>query len=73
MEIMYDVVFDQEFAGGLQMNCSPGRGYRVPKPALINISHGMRLVQQKTVNPGMFLFNYLHRFHSSMLQDYMNN
>lgn len=30
-EMMYDVVFDQEFAGGLQLNCSPNRGYRMPK------------------------------------------
>lgn len=52
VEVMYDVVFDETFAGGLQLNCSPGRGYRCPKPALINISHGMRVVQQKTVNPG---------------------
>lgn len=53
MEVMYDVVFDQPFPGGLQLNCSPGRGYRLPKPALINITHGMRVVQQKTVNPGI--------------------
>ncbi|GLV41654.1 pacman [Carabus blaptoides fortunei] len=48
---LYDVVFDQPFAGGLQISCSANRGYRVPRSALINVSHGARVVQQKSVNP----------------------
>jgi len=35
---LYDVVFDEEFTGGLSLNCSPGRGYRLPGSALLNIS-----------------------------------
>ena len=34
---LYDVVFDEEFTGGLSLNCSPGRGYRLPGSALLNI------------------------------------
>lgn len=48
MDVMYDVVFDQFFPGGLQLNCSPNRGYRLPKPALINLSHGLRVLANKT-------------------------
>lgn len=41
-EILYEVIFDEEFAGGLTIRCSPGRGYRLPPSALINLSHGSR-------------------------------
>ncbi|XP_030630349.1 5'-3' exoribonuclease 1 [Chanos chanos] len=44
-EVLYEVVFDEEFAGGLTLRCSPGRGYRLPPCALINLSHGSRLEQ----------------------------
>ena len=36
---LYDVVFDEAFTGGLTLNCSPGKGYRLPGAALINISY----------------------------------
>ncbi|XP_069753461.1 5'-3' exoribonuclease 1 isoform X2 [Narcine bancroftii] len=39
----YEVLFDEEFPSGLSFRCSPGRGYRLPKCALINFSHGSRL------------------------------
>ncbi|KAG2462678.1 ATR kinase, partial [Polypterus senegalus] len=42
-EILYEVVFDEEFPGGLTIRCSPGRGYRLSPSALINLSHGYRL------------------------------
>ena len=35
---LYDVVFDKPFIGGLALNCTAGRGYRLPGSALINIS-----------------------------------
>ncbi|KAI1882663.1 hypothetical protein AGOR_G00237200 [Albula goreensis] len=41
-EVLYEVVFDEEFAGGLTIRCSPGRGYRLPPSALINLTHGCR-------------------------------
>ncbi|XP_066513701.1 5'-3' exoribonuclease 1-like isoform X3 [Hoplias malabaricus] len=44
-EVMYEVLFDEEFAGGLTIRCSPGRGYRLPPCALINLSHGSRQEQ----------------------------
>uniref|UniRef100_A0A8C7V9Z1 5'-3' exoribonuclease 1 n=1 Tax=Oncorhynchus mykiss TaxID=8022 RepID=A0A8C7V9Z1_ONCMY len=44
-EILYEVVFDEEFAGGLTIRCASGRGYRLPPCALINLSHGCRFEQ----------------------------
>ncbi|XP_028833469.1 5'-3' exoribonuclease 1 isoform X2 [Denticeps clupeoides] len=44
-EVLLEVLFDDEFAGGLTIRCSPGRGYRMPTCALINLSHGSRLEQ----------------------------
>merc|ERR1719370_2235247 len=35
---LYDVLFDEPFAGGLALRCSAGRGYRLPGSALINLS-----------------------------------
>ncbi|XP_044728242.1 5'-3' exoribonuclease 1 isoform X2 [Chrysoperla carnea] len=46
--LLYDVVFDQEFNGGLTLNCSPNRGYRISAQSLINISYGVRLERIKT-------------------------
>lgn len=50
-DTMYDIVFDAPFKDGMQLNCSEGRGYRLPKYSLINISYGMRLLEQKTGKP----------------------
>jgi hypothetical protein len=47
-ELMYDVVFDKPFPGGLLLNCSANRGYRLSQPAILNISHGQRVEQVKT-------------------------
>lgn len=41
-DAMVEVLFDREFQGGLCIRSSPGRAYRVPRSALINISHGQR-------------------------------
>lgn len=49
---LYDVVFDDAFMGGLSLNCSNGRGYRLPPAAMINISFGNRVYQRKTGVPG---------------------
>ena len=37
-----EVLFDREFHGGLNIRCSTGKAYRVPRSALVNISHGDR-------------------------------
>lgn len=42
-EVLYEVLFDEEFAGGLSIRCTSPRGYRVPPCALINLSHGGRV------------------------------
>ncbi|KAL0965964.1 hypothetical protein UPYG_G00288750 [Umbra pygmaea] len=44
-EVLYEVLFDEEFAGGLSIRCTAGRGYRLPPCALINLSHGVRVDQ----------------------------
>ncbi|XP_053293486.1 5'-3' exoribonuclease 1 [Pleuronectes platessa] len=44
-EVLYEVLFDEEFAGGLNIRCSSPRGYRLPPCALINLSHGARVDQ----------------------------
>ncbi|XP_031730408.1 5'-3' exoribonuclease 1-like isoform X2 [Anarrhichthys ocellatus] len=42
-EVLYEVIFDDEFAGGLNIRCASPRGYRLPPCALINFSHGARV------------------------------
>jgi hypothetical protein len=37
---VYDVLFDEEFPGGVALRCSPGRGYKMSAANLINISFG---------------------------------
>lgn len=54
-DVIYEIVFDQSFAGGLALNCSTGRGYRLPRTSFINLSHGKRLIEQKTGRPGELL------------------
>ena len=43
MEAQYEIVFDEEFLGGLALRCSPNRAYRLPASCLLNISYGKRL------------------------------
>lgn len=42
MDIMYDVLFDREFAGGLKLRCSANRGYRMSGQGFLNLSYGIR-------------------------------
>ncbi|XP_054623028.1 5'-3' exoribonuclease 1 isoform X2 [Dunckerocampus dactyliophorus] len=42
-EVLYEVLFDEEFAGGLNIRCTSPRCYRLPPCALINLSHGGRM------------------------------
>ncbi|XP_070701631.1 5'-3' exoribonuclease 1 isoform X2 [Pempheris klunzingeri] len=44
-EVLYEVLFDEEFAGGLNIRCTSPRCYRLPPCALINLSHGARVDQ----------------------------
>ena len=39
---MYEVVFDQEFLGGVSLRCSGNRAYKLPSSCLLNISYGKR-------------------------------
>ncbi|XP_066203445.1 5'-3' exoribonuclease 1 [Saccopteryx leptura] len=41
-DVLFEVLFDEEFPGGLTIRCSAGRGYRLPTSALVNLSHGSR-------------------------------
>ena len=42
LDTTYDVVFDEEFPGALELLCTGKRGYRLNPTALINISYGHR-------------------------------
>lgn len=55
---VFDVVFDEEFPGGLSLNCSSNKGYRLPKSALINKSYGQRDYELKTGKKGSQLFKH---------------
>lgn len=54
-DTMYDVVFDRTFKDGMELNCSPGRGYRLPRTAFIDISYGKRIYEQKTGKEGALM------------------
>lgn len=65
-DTMYEVIFDSPFQDGMKLNCSTGRGYKLPKYSFINISYGKRLMEQKTGKPGnicfkqgLFIFVYM--------------
>ncbi|XP_066143460.1 5'-3' exoribonuclease 1 isoform X1 [Euwallacea fornicatus] len=51
-DTLYDVVFDKSFKDGMELNCSPERGYKLPSTAFINISYGKRLYNEKAGNGG---------------------
>uniref|UniRef100_A0A8C5PDK7 5'-3' exoribonuclease 1 n=1 Tax=Leptobrachium leishanense TaxID=445787 RepID=A0A8C5PDK7_9ANUR len=40
LDVLLEVLFDEEFLGGLTIRCSQSRCYRMPTSALINLSHG---------------------------------
>ncbi|XP_063772070.1 5'-3' exoribonuclease 1 isoform X2 [Pseudophryne corroboree] len=42
VDVLLEVLFDEEFPGGLTLRSSQSRGYRLPTSALINLSHGNR-------------------------------
>jgi hypothetical protein len=39
-DMLYEVLFDEEFLGGLAIRCPPNRAYRMPSSAMINITFG---------------------------------
>lgn len=47
--MMYEILFDEEFLGGLALRCSPNRAYRLPAMCLLNLSHGKRSQKDKEV------------------------
>ncbi|XP_076451691.1 5'-3' exoribonuclease 1-like isoform X2 [Babylonia areolata] len=40
LDTIYDVIFDQDFVGGIILRSSSKRGYRVPAVAMLNLTHG---------------------------------
>ena len=40
---LHEVLFDEDFLGGLKLRCSSNRAYRLPASCLLSISHGRRL------------------------------
>ena len=49
--MLYDVLYDEPFEGGLALRCSAGRGYKMPPFTLMNVSHGLRLKFGQTGQP----------------------
>nr|CAB3267808.1 5'-3' exoribonuclease 1 [Phallusia mammillata] len=47
-DLMFDVLFDEEFLGGLTLGgrCPQRRGYKLPSCAIINISYGERFLNK---------------------------
>ncbi|XP_063965175.1 5'-3' exoribonuclease 1-like [Lytechinus pictus] len=45
LDTTYDIVFDEEFPGALELRCTGKRGYRLNASALINISYGQSKVK----------------------------
>lgn len=60
-EFMHDILFDSAFEGGLELNCSKGRGYKLPLNAFINISHGIRKYQKKQ---GLYKISIIFHYNS---------
>ena len=50
-DVLYEVLFDEPFEGGLALRCSAGRGYKMPPFSLMSISHGLRLKFGQTGQP----------------------
>ena len=46
-DAVMEVLFDTEFSGGLNIRSSPNRSYRMPGSALINFTHGQRILNRK--------------------------
>jgi len=57
-DILYDVVFDEPFAGGLPLRCTPGKGYRLPGSALINLNQKDEKPIEVRQNNGNRPFNH---------------
>ncbi|KAK9879471.1 hypothetical protein WA026_006540 [Henosepilachna vigintioctopunctata] len=77
---MYDVVFDSKFEGGNEINCSDGRGFRIPLNAFINISHGLRLHLERIgksdntkIVPTQNHDNYMQRKYQNNYQNTRNS
>ncbi|XP_053379748.1 5'-3' exoribonuclease 1-like isoform X2 [Mercenaria mercenaria] len=47
---MYEVIFDEDFQGGIDIRNSSKRGYRMPPSGLLNLSHGDRKNGAKPAN-----------------------
>lgn len=52
---IYDIVFDKPFVGGITLNCSEQRGYRLSKNSFINLTFGKRQMEERTGVPGLVL------------------
>ena len=50
-DVLYDVLYDEPFEGGLALRCSAGRGYKMPPFSLMNVSHGLRRKFGQTGQP----------------------
>lgn len=51
---LYDIVFDEEFVGGVKLRCTPGKGFKLSPANLINITFGLKRSgkYEQFVSPG---------------------
>lgn len=60
--ILYDILFDEAFTGGMALNCSKNRGYRLSAMSLLNISHGQRIEERKKSNRKYKRYSFTKKF-----------
>lgn len=47
---LYEVIFDEDFQGGISIRNSSKSGYKMPPSSLLNLSHGRRIYEEKSAN-----------------------
>ena len=47
MGTLYEIVFDEEFLGGLTLRCTPNKAYHLPSSCLLNLSYSVRLKRER--------------------------
>ena len=63
MGTLYEIVFDEEFLGGLTLRCTPNKAYRLPASCLLNLSYGVRLNRERERAEGREGERYVASYH----------
>ncbi|XP_054164926.1 5'-3' exoribonuclease 1-like [Oppia nitens] len=73
---LFDIVFDEEFVGGVALRCTKGKGYKLSPANLINITYGLKMSgkYENFVSSGQPLQTRpQHRHHKQRDQNYGNS